>query len=53
MLTALTCKELGEHELFERLEMEAEGTRRQRKEEERLMEEAVGKVKQGRKNRMR
>lgn len=49
----LTCKELAEHELFERLEMEAEGTRRQRKEEERLMEEAVGMVKKGSKNRMR
>jgi hypothetical protein len=53
MLGKLSCAELAEHEMFERLDMEAEGTRRQRREEERMMEEAVGMVKRGRRNRKR
>jgi hypothetical protein len=53
MLCELSCAELAEHELYERLEMESEDTRKRRKEEERLMSEAMGMVKKTRKRTMR
>ncbi|NTV25937.1 MAG: hypothetical protein HGB01_06975 [Chlorobiaceae bacterium] len=49
----MTCVELAEHELFERLELEAESSRRRRKEEERLMAEAMGKVSRSKRRSMR
>jgi hypothetical protein len=48
MLGELSCAELAEHELFERLEREAEETRHRRREEERMMAGAMGLVKKGR-----